>query len=69
MPLNHFRDLLKGPVNLLTTDDELMSGCAMRITIMRFLAQDHELSYFPGEAMKRGFLRIGPCDYDHGARP
>jgi len=38
VPLNHFRDSLKDLVKLLTTDDELMSGGAMRITVMRFLA-------------------------------
>src|ERR1700687_755957 len=37
-PLNHFRDSLKGPVNLLTADDE--RGCDADHPVMRFLAQD-----------------------------
>src|ERR1022692_3579497 len=38
MPLNYSRDSLKGPVNLLTTDDE--RWCDANHSVMRFLAQD-----------------------------
>src|ERR1700687_526498 len=37
-PLNHFRDSLRGPVNLRTADDE--RGCDADHPVMRFLAQD-----------------------------
>jgi hypothetical protein len=38
MPLNHFRDSLKRPVNFLTTDDEWWRDT--NHSVMRFLAQD-----------------------------
>ena len=38
MPLNHFRDSLKGPVDLLTTDDE--RWCDANHSVMGLFAQD-----------------------------
>ena len=58
MPLNHFRDSLKGPVNLLTTDDE--RGCDANHPVMGFLAQNP----FPLERLAVGARRTAQFNAD-----